>query len=230
MRYISLTQGKTAIVDDVDYELVSRYKWCANKGSRTWYAVRGVRSGGRLRRVYMHRFISQAPVDSVVDHVNHDTLDNRRENLRVGSQGLNLLNRFPNGGKRYKGVTLYYPNMRWLATFCGEHLGYWDTEVEAAKAYNARAYKENPDWALLNVIPGLTKAESLRAPHRVIRRRKSLYRGVRKRGRVWEATLQYKGERHTVGYFPTERLAGIMYNRKCLELKCPERLNYAGRR
>lgn len=75
-------KGKYAIVDDEDYEKVSRYRWHYGNG----YAISdfGVR---------MHRFIMSPPQDLVVDHINHDRLDNRRSNLKICTQFENSQNR-----------------------------------------------------------------------------------------------------------------------------------------
>lgn len=92
MKIIPLTQGKVAIVDDADYERVSPYNWYAvyNHGTRSFYAVRTIRQGTFRTTVIMHRMILGAPKGVPVDHENHDTLDNRRDNLRLTtSQGNN---------------------------------------------------------------------------------------------------------------------------------------------
>ena len=75
-------KGKHAIVDDKDYEKISRYRWYYRCG----YAVSdfGVR---------MHRFIMNPPQDLVIDHINHDRLDNRRSNLKICTQFENSQNR-----------------------------------------------------------------------------------------------------------------------------------------
>lgn len=75
-------KGKHAIVDDKDYEKIARYRWYYCRG----YAVSdfGVR---------MHRFIMNPPQDLVIDHINHDRLDNRRSNLKICTQLENSQNR-----------------------------------------------------------------------------------------------------------------------------------------
>jgi hypothetical protein len=73
----------TVLVDDADYEAVARYRWQLNR--RTGNARRTARSGGKATNVQMHREIvgARAGDGAVVRHLNGDTLDNRRENLRV---------------------------------------------------------------------------------------------------------------------------------------------------
>ena len=90
MKKIKLTQGKFALVDDEDFERVSQYKWTAEKCSKSenYYAR------NRTINAKMHRLIMGVCKSKlVVDHVNHRTLDNRKENLRVCTQKENLRNR-----------------------------------------------------------------------------------------------------------------------------------------
>ena len=92
MKEISLTKGLVAIIDDEDFERVSRYKWVSLKNKRTVYASRSSDLKGGKKTMYMHRFIMNPPSDMQVDHINGDGLDNRRVNLRVCTQSQNLKN------------------------------------------------------------------------------------------------------------------------------------------
>lgn len=90
MKKIKLTQGKCALVDDEDYERVNQFKWTAEKCSKSenYYAR------NRTINTKMHRLIMGIGKSSlVVDHINHKTLDNRKQNLRVCTQAENLRNR-----------------------------------------------------------------------------------------------------------------------------------------
>jgi len=93
MKKIQLTQGKFAIVDDVDFAKANKYKWYATKSSYNWYAARGNRVNGQVKTIYMHRFIMNCPTGMEVDHKNTNSLDNRRENLRNCTRKENLQNR-----------------------------------------------------------------------------------------------------------------------------------------
>ena len=104
MRVIALTQGKVALVDDEDYEcLMAMGSWCAVIRSSGWRAQ--TQHNGKLQ--YMHRIILDAPSNLEVDHINHDTLDNRRCNIRLCTRSQNMQNQRKSSGKssKYKGVS-----------------------------------------------------------------------------------------------------------------------------
>jgi hypothetical protein len=154
---ILLSRGLVTKIDEDDYDRLSQYNWCANKGNKndTFYAVRGIRRDGKYAHVFMHREIMEASPDIFVDHINHDTLDNRRCNLRLCKQSENLLNkhRSRNGTSKYKGVAFYKKTGKWIVHFRTKHIGYFDSEEDAARAYNVAALKADPAFSLLNSIP-----------------------------------------------------------------------------
>ncbi len=85
------------VVDDADAARVRQFKWKATPlltGGRS-YAVRNTRIGGKHKTVYLHRFVMEYDGDMLVDHINHDTMDCRRINLRLASRSLNGLNCAP---------------------------------------------------------------------------------------------------------------------------------------
>jgi hypothetical protein len=131
MKQIPLTRNKVALVDDMDYERVSQISWRAQHSSTqsTWYAIK---SGNQWES--MHRFIMDCPRDKEVDHINHDGLDNRRENLRIVTKSQNAHNRRNVLGYSYIGY-----RKKWKAKIMidgrSKFLGYFNTEGEAAQAY-----------------------------------------------------------------------------------------------
>lgn len=153
IRLIALTQGKVAIVDKEDYEWLSRYKWYASESGGKFYACRKNR-----RAVYMHREIVGAPKGMVVDHIDGNELNNRRSNLRVCTVSQNHQNRRRTGGRsKYKGVHLDKKLNKWVAaiTLKGRyfHIGYFDDEREAARAYDKKATALFGEFAYLNFPP-----------------------------------------------------------------------------
>jgi AP2 domain/HNH endonuclease len=144
------------LIDEEDHGLVSK---------RHWYVYTLDRSGGRYvmadaygHRIYLHRLITAAPRGQDVDHINGDGLDNRRVNLRVVPHALNLANQRRQQGRssRYKGVSYYRSRGRWEAYIkvngVQRKLGYFNSEREAAFAYDCAALAAWGEHALLNLI------------------------------------------------------------------------------
>lgn len=147
-----INSNKSAIIDDEDFDLVSRYKWYEQKHPSTIYA----RTGGRKFRTSMHRLIMNAKKGQKVDHINHDGLDNRKENLRFTTATRNGQNRIGKtyGSSLYKGVYWNKWARKWRAdiTVNKKHvcLGYFTNEVTAAVAYDVAAHQYFGEFAYLN--------------------------------------------------------------------------------
>lgn len=96
VREIPLTQGKVAYVSEEDYEKVSQFKWCVSSESRgtKYYAIRWAKIDGKRTKIRMHRFIMGLGTgkedERVVDHKDHNSLNNTRENLEVITQTENM--------------------------------------------------------------------------------------------------------------------------------------------
>lgn len=111
-------------IDGTDLELVSQYKWHVNdRGYAVW---RGIKDG-KKQTIRMHRLILNAPKGKVVDHRNHDPLDNRRENIWVCTQSDNLRNKRNQG----KGYWKHSQNNNWVVEVNGKHIASVLTEREA---------------------------------------------------------------------------------------------------
>lgn len=141
-REIPLTQGQVAIVDAEDFEWLNQWKWSAKKGTHRFYATRTVRSGVK-KNIAMHRLILGIERGDGIqaDHVNLDSLDNRRHNLREATASENSSNkkvRIDSASGR-KGVLWDKRKNRWLAriTLHGKrlHLGYFANIEDSASAY-----------------------------------------------------------------------------------------------
>jgi len=151
MKKIPLTQGKYAIVDDDMFDYLNQWKWHL---SRFGYAVR--KPGPE--QIYMHRAILKSEKGTSTDHINHDKLDNRRENLRICTTSQNMRNRGKqaNNTSGYKGVFWSIPAKKWRAQITvmkkSIHLGLFTTPKEAAKVYNKAAIKHFGEFARLNIV------------------------------------------------------------------------------
>jgi len=157
MKMIKLTRGHSTMVDDEDFELVSKSKWYCGNG----YAVREHKG----KMLLLHRFLmGLAPGDGIhVDHINGNPLDNRRVNLRVCSNAENIRNRRKNANSTsgYKGVCLDKRSngkTPWRARVKNDgkihHIGYFATAEAAALAYDTAARELHGEFALLNFEGG----------------------------------------------------------------------------
>lgn len=160
MKLIKLTQGKYAKVDDEDFEWLNQFKWCASSKKKKlnyFMAVTNISIGGKGKQLSMSRLIMGEPNNLMVDHVNHNSLDNRRSNLRICSRGENNRNqRKTKGQSRFKGVVWYKPLNKWKAQLTKQgkchYLGYFSLEKEAALAYNLKALELFGEFAHLNKV------------------------------------------------------------------------------
>ena len=158
MKKVELTQGKFAIVDDEDYERVMQHKWYAYRApcTGTFYASKGEWTGNRQETQYLARFILDAPDGMLVDHINHDTLDNRKSNLRLCTVSQNSANRRPTDGgtSKYKGVAWHSTDKAWRVRLTvhgkSKFLGNFDSELEAALTYDLAALEAFGEFALTN--------------------------------------------------------------------------------
>ena len=118
---IELSQGKFSLVDDEDYDLINYWKWSLGG---IGYAMRrhyiGKISGKyKYSTIYLHDLVLPTPDWAVIDHINGNPLDNRKENLRFCRQEENVMNRKKGEKKtssKYKGVSYRKDRNKWLAT------------------------------------------------------------------------------------------------------------------
>jgi AP2 domain len=158
MRTITLhgiyADHREAVVDDGDYAQVSQYKWYAKKGRRgALYAIANIpQPGGGYKTTGMHALITGW---SRVDHVDHDTLNNQRYNLRESTPLQSSHNtRSRAGTSQYKGVLWEQSRGRWKAEIRASgkkrFIGRFDDEEEAARAYDRIAKVVHGRFAVLN--------------------------------------------------------------------------------
>jgi len=162
VKTIPLTRGKFALVDDVDYEQLSRFNWYALKhtaiGRVTYYAARTLSVGGKRYCSYMHREILGVTDTKIqVDHRDGNTLRNQRDNLRAATRKQNQQNRLKSGNKcssLSKGVSWHRETGKWRAcivtNYKQKHLGLFENEGAAADAYDRAARQQFGEFALTN--------------------------------------------------------------------------------
>lgn len=169
MKEIPLTRGYIALVDDEDYDRAMQYNWRATtsiEARRVYiYACRWKPIGKGKRVIeYLQKFILNTP--HLIDHVNRDGLDNRKSNLRLATFGQNNQNMIKKQHKKnssqYKGVGFHKGMHRWRVRLTTNYvecvIGYYDTEVEAAVAYNNKAIEVFGEFAKLNILCGEEKS------------------------------------------------------------------------
>ncbi len=152
-RTIPLSRGMVAIVDASDYVMLSKSKWFVN-GDKWPYAMRH-KPGTFHRQILMHRLVVGAKDGDIVDHINGNSLDNRKCNLRICTNAQNIANGKSRGGtSKFKGVHLTKSRKPWRASIMQArkkyNLGNYMTEAEAAKAYDRSARERFGQYARLN--------------------------------------------------------------------------------
>lgn len=218
---IELTQGLVALVDDDDYERVSKHSWYIEKSGRGYIYAR---TKTKNVRILMHRFILGAPSDKVVDHLNHKTLDNRKCNLRVCSIRDNNNNSLArkNTSSKYKGVYFCKHLNKWKAEIKKTHIGCFNNEIDAAKAYDEKAKELYNEYACIN-FPSNGERSAIEVNEYIPIKRKqySNHKGVGfiKRTGRWVARLTIAGKRTHIGCYDTEAAAISARDKFLKELK-----------
>lgn len=156
---IPLTQGKVALVDEIDFERLNKLKWAAQKDTDTFYAVKTIaptktRKGFAIK---MHRLILDCPKGMQIDHRDNNGLNNTRSNLRICTASQNQMNRrklMKNASSIYKGVSWHKKQKRWHARIVVNgtlhHLGSFTIEKEAGLAYDRTASEWFGEYANVN--------------------------------------------------------------------------------
>lgn len=167
MKKIKLNKNKFALVDNEDFEFLSRWKWYVSRNNHfpfTEYAKRNRHLDDNSKEIFMHRVIlemhGQLNHKKLVDHINHDGLDNRKSNLRPATMSENKTygKKYSNNTSGYKGV--YFEEngkpRKWRSRIAvngrDTHIGWFYTKEEAAIAYNQASKKYYGNFSYLNKI------------------------------------------------------------------------------
>lgn len=165
IRYVTCKGAEVGVtIDKEDASLFDRYTWTgSDNGNGILYVHRRTRKseGGKPRKIYLHTFLANPPTGKVVDHINGDTLDNQRSNLRAVTRGQNNMNRGANRTHRgksttslYKGVSWDKRRNRWVSSIGHNYkriyLGCFDLAEDAARAYDAKAKELYGEYAYQN--------------------------------------------------------------------------------
>ena len=168
MKEIRLTRGMIALVDDDDFEYLNQWRWMAYKIRSYFYAARrlpGKRKDPR-KLILMHREILNNPNGLEIDHKNHNPLDNQKNNLRIATHSQNMANRKAKGTSEFLGVCIInnrgHQYIRAGIKIDGRnfHLGTFNTQIEAALAYDKKAKEIHGDFANVNFKDYESKADN----------------------------------------------------------------------
>lgn len=146
----TLDTGHSFIIDIADTDILFQYNWRINDLGYVFYGHSGL----------LHRLLMQPSKKEVVDHINGDPSDCRRNNMRICTQKQNSYNTQikRNNKTGYKGVSYSNSRNRYEACICVDrktrHLGRYKTAIEAAKAYNEAASFYFGEFARLNILGG----------------------------------------------------------------------------
>jgi len=167
VKEILLTQGKVALVDDDDFDRMNKYKWYASKDVKNndWYArrnetiQRGSRKTFKQKTIRMHQEIFNFKYQ-LIDHANHNGLDNRKCNLRACTYSENKKNsrQYKNNTSGFIGVSWHKIRRKWYA-YVNKNgvrfsLGYFDDKIEAGKIVDKKSIELFGEFAVLNFPEG----------------------------------------------------------------------------
>lgn len=203
---------KFVILDSDDYERLHKYKWHSVDG----YAVRYYHDGTKYTLMCMHREIMGLKSGSpeVVDHINHNVLDNRKENLRICTLSQNSCNRKPNSNKShpYKGL-IFCPKYarKWKVIVRVKDLviegGRFDDIVMAAKRADQLARQYHGEFAYLNfpTITDYSDVEAYLKKNQIPPKKDpSLPAGIVYRHNKFIARISIRGKYVNLGRFDTK--------------------------
>jgi hypothetical protein len=147
--YLPISRGLETKIDRETLDMLSatkNLKWNAQKSGKRFYVSKNTSSGGK---VYLHRLIMNPTPGLCIDHINGDSLDNRKENLRVCSFRENSRNIRVDG---FKGVTKENNKYAAQIQIDGNHIniGVFSTEGDAARAYDIVAAFVFKEYAAFN--------------------------------------------------------------------------------
>jgi hypothetical protein len=208
------------LVDDKLWHKLNQMQWSYSSG----YAIHSKYGG-------MHRYIMKAKENELIDHINNNRSDNRKNNLRKASINLNQHNRTKatNTTSIFMGVRFHKRDSKWEANitynYKNYYLGYYLTQKEAAEAYNKKAIELYGSDANLNIIDDNYIEPIIIREKKIIKKIKrencsTKLLGVtyHKRDNTYEAYITKEKKRYYLGRFAKDTDAAQAYNLKAIEL------------
>lgn len=156
MREIKLANNRgITLVDDEYYDMLIQYHWSLDSSG---YAQKATKINDKWIPERIHKLLIDIPKGLEVDHINNNRLDNQKSNLRIVTRSQNMMNKsvYKNSTSKFKGVSWNKNTNKWRSVIGlnGKyyHLGVFENEFEAAKAYNKKAIELFKEFANLNII------------------------------------------------------------------------------
>lgn len=155
---IKLTQGQYTLVDADVFDKVNQFRWYAERRKKGFRAKGTIKLDGNKKSQPLSRYIyelkhGKIPEGMLIDHINHDTLDNRIKNLRLATRSENNRNRVKNNNNRtgFKGVSFSKKGKKFEAKIKinkkSVHLGYFVDAKDAYKAYCEASIKYHGEFS-----------------------------------------------------------------------------------
>lgn len=161
MKTINISNGQIVMVDDEDFDYLNQWNWSCKKSPYTFYAFRQQVIDGRAVEIKMHRQLLKVVFQKevLIDHKDRNGLNNQKDNLRKCNRSQNNINsvKRSNSTSIYKGVSFEASGRalkKWVAQVYFNKKQYWlgrfDTETEAAQAYDKKVFELHGEFAVLN--------------------------------------------------------------------------------
>ena len=189
----------TALISPEDESTVKQYRWFLSHG----YACCHDKGKG----ISIHQMILGKPTRGmVIDHINHNILDNRRENLRFATRSQNSQNRTKtkNTTSEYMGVSFKNKCHKWVAQCGGIFIGYYTDVLQAATMYDKCAYVLFGEYAKTNGLIAYTECKNLRLEDLVKTRTRQLPKNIYRKHDKFYAHLEKNGDTFQSDYFRTQ--------------------------
>jgi hypothetical protein len=217
---ITTNKNEEILIDDDQYFDLRKYTWSISSGRYAQANIMG-------KMTNMHRYLLNAPIDIMVDHINHNRLDNRIYNLRLVSDTINSHNITKRTGTSSKYIGVYKRGNKFIAEIKKDgisyNLGVFDTQEKAAETRDKKAIELYEQNANLNDI---AKSEEIIPITKKLGNRNTIkqentsskYIGVYKRGNKYSANITKDGIKYNLGVFDTQEKAAEIRDKKAIEL------------